>query len=162
MRKLYTILSLALMCTLLFSCNKKVQLDEPFSLMILPIYHGSKLSKESLNQASLHFHHNTRDQKVKDFARAKDVNAQKGVLTSSDIATLSAVEGVKNYTLKIPGYQDLELIVDYKHISEKEAQEEQCYCDKPQVKVATANGERLSVESTNKKGENVYYVYLER
>lgn len=159
MKNLYSFIALFLAVTLLFSCEKKVTLDESPNFMILPIYNGERLSSQLLTQSSLKYQHLNAVRTVKDFKRASGVYAQKGVLSSTDVITLSAVENIKYFELSIPGFETMEIMIDAQHLSEKEAKAEACYCDKP-VRKVIYDGAELDIEQTSTKGAHVYKIYL--
>lgn len=160
MKQFYTIVALLFMGLFLGSCEKKDVLNEPPALMLFPIYNDARISSTELNQAKMHYEQNGL-RVVRDLKFAPNANRQKGALISSDVATLSAVEGIKEFVLKIPGYEDVKLEIDYERLTTKEAKEDACYCNKPQRSVKY-KGENLNVESKTSKGENVYYVYMSK
>lgn len=138
MKLLYaTVLGIATLT--LFSCKKdKRDLKSPQPLILKPMHNGGRLSDAVLEQVKLYYYINltsTHKEPVGDFGRASGTGYQQGLLTSSDVATLSASEDVKFFYLSFPDGTVDTLQIDYKSISEEDARENPCFCITPQQSV---------------------------
>lgn len=139
MKLLYaTILSLATLT--LFSCKKdKRDLKEPQPLILKPTHNGGRLSDETLNQVKMYYYitlTSTHKEPVGDFGRASGTGYQQGLLSTSDVAELSAGEDIKFFYLSFPDGTVDTLRIDYESISEDDARENPCFCIAPQRSVS--------------------------
>lgn len=138
MKLLYaTVLGIAALT--LFSCHKDTRgLKDPQPLLLKPMHNGARLSDDVLNQVTLTYYINltsTHKEQVADFGRAAGTGYQQGILSSSDVASLSGEDNVKTFYLSFPDGTTDTLIVDYESISEDQARQNPCFCKLPQERI---------------------------
>ncbi len=156
----YVFTTCALIATLFIfdSCKKKeAPLSDPHVLLLFPKKNEGRLSDEQLNNARMYFFQNGQKY-VKDFGRADGKSFQKGILKSSDIATLSAVEKIKDYYLEFPDGSIDTLFVDYQQVAEEEGRKEPCFCDKP-LKSIRVNYMTLMQQEVTYEGVPIFTYY---
>jgi len=119
------------------SCHKDTRdLKSPEPLLLRPVHEDAQLPDATLNQMSLYYFQNQTQKKyVGDFGRAAGTGYQQGILSSTDIASLSAIENIKTYYLAYPGGDVDTLTVDYQHLSDEDARQNDCFCNLPQISV---------------------------
>ena len=121
------------------SCQKdKRDLEAAQPLELIPMHNEARLSDAVLNQVSLYYFINltsTHKEYVADFGRAGGTGYQQGILSSADVASLSAGENIKTFYLAFPDGTTDTLSVDYQSVSDDEARQNACYCKQPQVSV---------------------------
>lgn len=123
----------------LFSCKKdKRDLKDPQPLILKPMHNNGRLPDAVLSQMKMYYHINltsTHKEPVGDFGRASGTGYQQGLLSTSDVAALSASEDVKFFYLSFPDGTVDTLYVDYESISEDDARQNPCFCKTPQQSV---------------------------
>lgn len=141
--KLFYAAALGLAALTLGSCRKdKRDLKDAQPLMLIPMHNEGRLSDAVLNQVSLYYFINltsTHKEYVADFGRASGTGYQQGILSSSDVASLSAGENIKTFYLAFPDGTTDTLLVDYESVSEEDARQNSCYCKQPQMFVKINN-----------------------
>jgi hypothetical protein len=151
----FTLASLILM-----SCHKdKRELLGPEALLIRPIHNMAVLPDATLNQMKLYyFSSQTIKEYVGDFGRASGSGYQWGILSTTDVASLSANDNIKYYYLEFPDGDIDTLFVNYQQISDDEARDNDCFCNKPQLGLKL-NGNVPSQDTLKPGGIPVYRLY---
>jgi hypothetical protein len=154
----YTVILLAA-CTL-FGCKKdKRDLASPQPLLLLPMHNNARLSDNDLNGIKLYYIQSPNLKRyVPDFGRASGSNFQDGILSSSDVVALSANTDIKLYFLSFPDGITDTLYVNYETISDEDARNNDCFCNKPLVSFRV-NGQSPPVNKISPDGYPVYVIY---
>lgn len=155
--KLFFPILLVIASITVLSCNKnKKPLKDVAPLLILPTQNGSRLSDQELNGMKLYYVVNlTIRREVPDFKRAAGSSYQAGVLSSNNVAPLSAVEKNKVFYLTYPGGQEDTLTINYNQLSESDARKDLCYCIQPLISISR-NGKMLSQTGQNSDGVPIF------
>lgn len=155
--KLFFPLLLVIASITVMSCNKnKDPLKDVVPLMLKPTYNGARLSDQELKGMKLYYVINlTIRKEVPDFKRAADGSFQAGILSSKDVAPLSAVEKNKVFYLKYPSGQEDTLVIDYNLLSESDARKDPCFCTHPLVSISR-NGQRLAQSGQDPVGVPIF------
>lgn len=159
MKLIYTA-ALALITLTLLSCHKdKRELLGPEALLIRPIHNMDVLPDATLNATKLYyFSSQTIKEYVGDFGRATGSGYQWGILSTTNVAALSANDNIKFYYLEFPDGDIDTLFVDYQQISDDEARDNDCFCDKPQISIRI-NGNVPIRDTIQAGGIPVYRIY---
>jgi|GEM_PF-2030807 len=156
MKLLYSSALLIALLTI-FGCNKnKEPLKDVAPLLLLPKQDGGRLSDQELNGMKLYYVINTSIRKeVPDFKRAQGSAYQQGILSSKDVAPLSAVEKNKTFYLTYPNGKEDTLMIDYNQLSEKDARKDLCFCIQSLNNVFR-NGQKLNQEGQSADGTPIF------
>lgn len=139
------------------SCNKdKRDLFAPPPLLIVPRHNYASLPDNELNGIKLYYILNQKKY-VPDFGRATGSGYQYGILSTSDIASISAVTNVKYYYLSYPDGTEDTLFVNYVTISDKDARDNTCFCAKPLISFKV-NGQTPAVDTVAPGGIPLYII----
>lgn len=159
MKLIYTT-ALMLTTLTLLSCHKdKRALLGPEALLIRPIHNMDVLPDATLNATKLYyFSSQTIKEYVGDFGRASGSGYQWGILSTTDVASLSANDNIKYYYLEFPDGDIDTLFVNYQQISDEEARDNDCFCNTPQIGV-TINGKTPQQDTLKPGGIPVYRIY---
>ena len=141
----------------IMSCNKnKEPLKDVVPLLLKPTQNGARLSDQELNGMKLYYVVNlTIRREVPDFKRADGGSYQAGVLSSKDVAPLSAVEKSKVFYLTYPSGREDTLMIDYIQLSDKEARKDLCFCIQPLVSI-TRNRDKIVQTGQNSDGVPIF------
>ena len=103
----------------------------PASLFFIIKQNGIRLDDNTLNDMKLYYFRSGIKTYVSDFLRATEEGYNLGVQTTRTIGDISADENIKDYYLQFPNGDLDTLIVDYKHVNDREAFNNSCYCYYP-------------------------------
>lgn len=92
---------------------------------------GTKLPDSTQKGIKLFYLKGNTKNYVSDFERGADGFDTLGIFTSRNIGLTSGNENIKDYYLEYPNGDIDTLFVDYRHVSEKEAFKNSCYCYYP-------------------------------
>lgn len=103
----------------------------PHPVFFLIKENGSKLSDLTQEKIKLYYLKSNTKTYISDLERGSDGFDTLGILSTIEIGLTSGNENIKDYYLEYPTGDVDTLFVDYRHVSEKEAFKNSCYCYYP-------------------------------